>query len=671
MMNRLSSSSMSCESVTPPVGAPSILDMRRPCPADAAQFQLFIEEYFDGHFPSVSSIILPKWFPGIFSDDSEFLGEVLLLAYPSLDKIPDTLSYPRILLEQYTTSPLCRIKQLPTPDIFDVFFDQYEANECPYAGTFEDMYSNLAESLHVVDLTRGELIPLRLTEALVEDLLAGKFPELKTLKITISKIFEKELLEKIAAHTPTALRITACVDGDDDCIDELDYFAAWKALRSSCATLEVKSSLPLIGQIKSLACEATTLVLKGVFLEKRVPEHMELKPLKTLGIEYLSADSLDSFLSHMVMMRFPGLEILKIRCFRTLAHLPLILMKTEIFTLNCFKAETHHCRMTQRAPRLDEEFMAGFREKAIKRRNEITLGEGQDLVGPYDEPLDLCLNSDCEMSEDEDDNPLDDHVEFPAEDQPFTRAKLRGWYRREKKNLLHQVLSTLTWLSSEHLQTVEISIDTIGGFTCAFLKFLLATKNQTHKKLRLSPAALQGGMAINLIPVVFGLSRNWADLELAFWCLPEELEKAKSSVRQILEAESKHHNTIELVVKSEKHFVHGEFVNGIIAVRTIPVPTSHHFCLVDLCIDQPSTAKVLGAEFKSARDELMVISNHARRAVLANVPEAKMYDLESVLDACNRLCRSEKETNEALKKIELLSIEELKTSDILYNTMDD
>ncbi|KAI1307001.1 hypothetical protein HDE_00901 [Halotydeus destructor] len=635
-MNHLSSSSLNCEYVTSS-GAPSILDMRRPCPADAIQFQFFIEEYFDGRFPSVTSIIFPKWFPGTFSDDSEFLGEVLLLAYPSLENIPDTLDYPRLLLEQYTTSPLCQIKQLPTPDIFDVFFDQYEANECPYAGTFEDMYGNLAESLHSVDLTRGELIPLRLTEKLAEDLLCGKLPKLKTVKLTISKIFEKELLEKIAAHTSTALNITACVDGEDDCIDELDYFATWKALRSASATLEVKASLPFVGQIRSLACEATSLILNRGSGGNRVPELLELKPLRTLCIEYQSADNLDSFLSHMVMMKLPGLERLEVRCLKTLAHLPMILIKAEIVTLNCFKAETHHCRITQRAPRLEEEFMARFREKAIKRRNEIALGKGQDILEPYDEPLDLCLNSDCEMSEDEDNNPLDRPVDSPAKVYPFTKAKLRGEYLREKKNLLHQVLSTLTWLCSESLQTVEISIDTIGGFTCAFLKFLLATRNQTHKKLRLSPAALQGGMAINLIPVVFGLSRNWADLELAFWCLPEELEMAKSSVGQILEVESKHHNTIELVVKSEKHFVHGEFVNGIIAVRTIPVTTSHHFCFVDLCIDQPSTEKLLGAKFKSARDELMVISNQARRAVLANLPESKMYHPESVLDACNLL----------------------------------
>ncbi|KAI1307019.1 hypothetical protein HDE_00851 [Halotydeus destructor] len=642
--------------------------MRCPCPATDEQFQLFIEKYFDGYFPSVSSVVLPAWFPRNLEGDSEFLGEILLLAYPSLGDIPDTLSYPRILLEQYSASTSCQLKLLPTPDILDSFMDQYKSNDYPYARTFETMYNNLLFRLNSIDLTRGSLIPVRFTELMIEDILFGKLPKLRTAKFTMSKILDKSLLEKMKTLKNVDLLVTVCMDHRDMFLDSINYRDTWAALRSASAILEVTTSLPFRGQLKSLSSEATNLTLTMTYNLYGDPQPMELKQVRALEIEPISVVDFDSFLTHLVMMKLPGVQQLEIRCIHTLAHLPMVLMSTDIFTLNIFKACTHHSRLTERPPALNSDFQTSFRKKALIRRNEIR--NDSESMEPYDEPLELCLNADCEMSEDDSDDVFDGQEDLPGRDQQVTKAALRGKSRRDKKNLLRQLLITLAGLCSRRVQTVDIRIDTIGGFTCALLRFLLATRKEQHKQLRLLPAALQGGLAVNLMPVVFGLSRNWDEVQVAFWCLPEDLGKSIALVEEILGAERKHHKTIEVTVKSETHYIHGEVVNGITAIRTIPV-TREYCCSDGLCIYQPETAQLLGTEFTSARADLVVISNRARSVVLAEVSESRMSHLPSIVKACNQLCRSDAQTEDALRKLELLDVEELRVSNILYNTLNE
>ncbi|KAI1282584.1 hypothetical protein HDE_12960 [Halotydeus destructor] len=189
-----------------------VVDMRCPCPATVEQFQLFIEKYCYGHFRSVSSIILPKWSPRLFSLESEFLGEVLLLAYPSLEKLPHTLAYPRLLLEQYTASTSCRITQLPTPDMLDVSVEQYGTNHFPYEKTFEKMYSSLAEQLHSIDLTKGELLPVRFTEAIIGDLISGNLPSIKIFKFAMMQVLDVELLAQMKTLGKSGKDFIVCVN---------------------------------------------------------------------------------------------------------------------------------------------------------------------------------------------------------------------------------------------------------------------------------------------------------------------------------------------------------------------------------------------------------------------------------------------------------------------------
>ncbi|KAI1282583.1 hypothetical protein HDE_12961 [Halotydeus destructor] len=126
-----------------------------------------------------------------------------------------------------------------------------------------------------------------------------------------------------------------------------------------------------------------------------------------------------------------------------------------------------------------------------------------------------------------------------------------------------------------------------------------------------------------MIPVVVALSRNWDELQLAFWCQPEDLQEAETVVSQIIETEGQYHTIIELVVRSERDVIHGELINGIIAVRVVPVANSE-YCSGNLRIE-------------SARADLNAFSKLARMAVLKDVLESKTSHLKTVITACRKV----------------------------------
>ncbi|KAI1308426.1 hypothetical protein HDE_00450 [Halotydeus destructor] len=642
---------------------PRIMDMRGPCPETAENMEAFVKHFFSDDFSFITRIKCPKWLFKMEDSDLLFIGEILLLAYPSLEKIPDGLDYPRILLEHYTSAETCRLTKLPIPICIDVFVNSFEEYDYPHGLTFLTMIENINSKLIEIDLTGSELVSSIYTEQILCDLLDGKFPRLERLEFDLGNLTDKSIMSEMREMPIRELEITVHVNRYTLLRESLDYCEWWEALLPHRKNLVFEHGLPLTGASVKMSILATKLVLSsGQFSEPVKP--MELLGVRTLVIENVYKFQLETFKKHLLSLRVPCVQKLEIYSHLVLEILANILERTEIKTLRHFRAVMTTFNVLSDPPALSEDFKYNFREQALKR----TLKVRKDLKD-WAEPFDLdfsALVSDSE-SENGSGSSDDEIVAAPVSAAaPLDKNSLRNdCYSEETKLVLRNVLSALA--SQEELDTLSLAFNNIGGFTASLLRFLLRNQKRNHRELHVLPVSLQGGLFISLIPVVCGLARNWDELSFVFWCPGKFADEAKLVVSKTLASEKKFHSRLELIVNCETSLIHGLSVKSKQTIRIFP-SLDECFLFGELKLDATTLRKLLGHSFEDAESKLVDLGKLASRYVAGWTPGKPASDISEIAASCDHRNSSAARIAELIGKMDELDLQELNISNQLFSS---
>ncbi|KAI1284274.1 hypothetical protein HDE_12467 [Halotydeus destructor] len=643
---------------------PRIMDMRGPCPETAEILEAFVEHFFSDDFSSITKIKCPRWLSKLEDSDLLFIGEMLLLAYPSLEKIPDYLDYPRILLEQYTAAKTCRLTELPIPICIDVFVNSFAEFDHPYGLTFLTMIDNINSKLTKIDLTGSEPVSSIYTEQILCDLLDEKFPRLEHLEFDLGNLTDKSIISEMLDMPNRELELTVHVNRYALWRDSLDYCEWWEALPPHRKNLVLETGLPLNEASLKMSVMATKMILSPEQFSEPAKQ-IELLGLRTLVIENVYQFQLETFRTNLLSLSMPRVQRLEIYSHLLLDSLPIILEETGIRRLRHFRADmTAFCALSD-PPALSEDFKYSFREKALKRSLKVR----KDLK-EWSEPFDLDFSalvsdSDEEVASDSSDAEM---VAAPVSTAvPLDKATLRkDLYLAETKLLLHNVLTALA--SQEELETVNVSCNNFGGFTASLLRFLLKHQTRNHRKLRLLPVSLQGGLFISLIPVVCGLARNWNECAFAFWCPGFFANEAKLVVSKMLISEKKFHSRLELIVNCETCLIHGLSVNGKQTLRVYP-SVDKCFLFGELKLDASTLGKLLGPPFDEAKAKLIDLAKLASRYISGWTPGTSASDLSELAASCDHRKSSAAKIGELIEKIEEIDIQELNISNKLFASL--
>ncbi|KAI1306995.1 hypothetical protein HDE_00854 [Halotydeus destructor] len=557
------------------VGAPIVRDVRCPCPDTAAEFEKFIEDHLTSYDDRVSRLTLPEWLLDLQDhDEDSFIGETVLLCYPSLSSVPPDLTYPRLLLEQYSAAESCNWTDFEMPGCIGHNASSFEQFGYPFSLTGRVLLNNVAAKLTKINLAFPSDFCEDYAETFLEKIASGQTPELQTLELNLEGFANEETTDKIKDMRHNLDIVGHLLYYELKDVPVFDgVWASWPAHRSS---LTVHCEPPLDEEVVDFVTRfATKLIVEADLVHSKeeesliqkllpsTPETSKLKRkvfelVKELEIPQITNPNIDMLMLHLGTMEMPNLEEIEISCLATLPELPKILLTSHCKPLLRFKAHQIRGLTSRKPPALTEHFKNKIRSMMLTKSQE----KGQNFVD-WEEPFDLDPN----FAHDADGFFTNDGIS--ASTQPsipprMTRRKLReDSATQNSKLLLRNTLWCLAETGAESLVTAELSFYNIGGFTSAICKFLLVMLKRSCDSLKVLPVSLEGGLHIQMMPVVFALCRNWDKVAFSFWCPFESFEDAMEITRKTISLEADKHSAIEIIVDCEEATVFGEVVNGL------------------------------------------------------------------------------------------------------------
>ncbi|KAI1284275.1 hypothetical protein HDE_12468 [Halotydeus destructor] len=634
---------------------PRTMDMQCPCPDTEEELESFVEEFFSNDYHWISNIMYPKWLFQITESDFNFFGEMLLLAYPSLEKIPDYLGYSRKLLEQYTLENTCKLTTLPLPFCIERYTVSFGYRNYPYDATFLKMMDNLDSRLSAINLTHNHTVSAIYTDTTLSRVINKKFPNLQHLEIDFDQLSNESLMAQMNLLQNKNLEFTCHLNWGIPEDSFLGFCDWWNSLPLRRKNLIVTTGLPLRSSFAGVSQNVTKLTVSSGFPHEP-PTPVTLPALKILAIK--RDFDFYPFMRQFILMGMPVLETLEITSLLGLQQLPTIMGR--INGLRHFEARKLFFLKLLDPPSLCDGFKSNFRARATRRSLKLRKGL-EDWRDPYDSSA-----VDEELPEDWSDDGVSIGSSEPMVNVLNKAMLRRDLYVRETKLLLRQILTTVS--SQSELVTLEVALYTVGGFTAALLRFLLKHEKRECQKLRVLAVALQGGLFVSMVPVVCGLARNWRELAIAFWCPAYLKVGAKRIVEAALDYESKNHSSLEILVNCEDSVIYGHSVNGKQKVRVF-TGVEGLFLFGDLQIDANALDNLLGQPFDGAKAKLVDISTLALRAVSGWVPGSSQFNVARIADACDHRTSSSVKVQQLIERMNELDILEFCASSQLFRSL--
>ncbi|KAI1282607.1 hypothetical protein HDE_12956 [Halotydeus destructor] len=545
-----------------------VRDMRCPCPETRAEFEAFISSQLTSYDDQVSRVIVPQWLLNLEDyDDRSFIGEMVLLCYPSLSSVPPELTYPRLLLEQYSAATSCKWTDFEMPGCIGHNSSSYEQFGFPFSLTGEAVLVSVAPGLTKINLAYPLDFGDDYARTFLEKIANGETPKLETLEFHLEDFTDEKIAEKIKIMNNQLDIIGHLMQHETK--DLPLYTEVWESWPAHRASLTVHCSPPMDEDIFQFASSyATKLVAEAdqlLCLEEKdllddlpAPKRQLFKLVRELDIPETLNPDIDTFMKYFETMEMPNLEKIEIGCLAILREFPKIYVSSKCQRLRHFEAKLILGLTSREPPPLQAQFKENVRNKMLKQSQD----NGQ-LFGDFKEPYDL----NPEYAHDPDgfyvDHDSTESINSSAIPPRMSRRKLKDDLASQQcKLLLRNTLWCLADTSSKSLVTADLSFYNIGGFTSALCRFLLVMLNRECASLEVLPVSLEGGLHVKMIPVVFGLCRNWRKVEFSFWCPFESYGEALEITRKTILAEQDKHTAITIVVDCEEAIIFGEVING-------------------------------------------------------------------------------------------------------------
>ncbi|KAI1282616.1 hypothetical protein HDE_12955 [Halotydeus destructor] len=648
---------MSTDALARECSEPRVMDMRCPVPDTRVDVLNFMKSYFTVQACDISSVILPSWVKYMRKSELRALGELLLLLYPSLHRLPDFLAYSKRSLEQYAAGKMCNLKELPTPECVLSYLDQEE--DTSFQESFHRIICYLQKLLVRADLTGSSTLSKMFTAGFIERIVSMQMPNLEHLELDLADCTDHLLKLQLKNLLRLKKNLYIVVHYDERSMEtplarrKLEFVAA---LPHRNISVVYDGRLPLASDTMQFVSRfATRMMLRSSSIRTESTS-LTCCRVKELVVGNLRNKEFDGFVDHLRTLRMPLLEHIEFFSSRLLQELPSIVNSTETASLNSVVARQHKFHLLKRVDMQCDPDINPFLSNA---RTQFTVSKKA-----FPNQTEIIRQMTCSSKE--------AHGVSGSDDVELTKTMLKqDSSSQHGKLLMRQVLRTVTPDSPDTTITnLELSISNIGGFAAALIIFLLRARKTPRSRLRIQAVSLEGGIFLNLIPVISGLARNWDCLSLLFWCPSDFSAGAISLVQEALESEKSHHTKMDLIVNCEHCVIHGRCVKGVVKVRVLD-GLANSFCFGKQQSHPRLIANLLGEHFDAAITKMMGISTLILRTVAHYPDNVTAMRCVEVADASDHRQTGNENTEALIQRMQEIDALELEVSQFMIGILED